>query len=1017
MDSLKSLVNERGAIKAKLTIFRKFVESADVSADVVAFEKRVRANENIYEKFDAVQSRIEAAVVTTPDQEPQLAEREKFEDAYFRAISKAENRLIQARGEAGPSSSIRNSDTPTPSVAHPTSRLPVLKLTTFDGDFSQWIRFRDTFCSLVHDAEGLNDIDRFNYLVSALSGSAARTIESFSISSANYKLAWFRLRERYDDPKGLIAHHINSLLDIEPIRKPSGKALGQLVDTAVNNLSALNKLLKPEKVLEAFVSACVTRKLDNVSCDEWEKRAMESRDIPPFKELSRFLEQRSQHLARKETTRSVGNNVLVERNIISKPRENRQKSYVAASHVASRPKQCLLCDTEHTLQNCPKFLAMSFPERHAAVKRSRACFNCLGLGHGVGSCTRGNCRKCGTKHHTLLHREHVSTEEPNLVSDNAVSSTSHVTQSFVAKSASAPSDYTVLSTAVVFVLDKQGQRHKCRALLDVGSQANFISRAFCERIALPRRSVETMVGGLGRAQNPIKSRTSFEIASSSGNFHANLSCLVIDSITEEMPNIPLSRVKVPIPSGIFPADPEFSQSGRVDLLIGAGLFWDLLCVGQVKTGLGNLVWQKTRLGWVLGGSLQWPRSTPQNSRVRAYHAVTNDQLEKSIARFWEVEEIGNPGPIKNSDPCEDHFQRNTTRDEQGRFVVALPFNDRIVELGESWSQAEKRLLNIERKFRRNPDFGNQYREFLREYIELGHMSRSDVENVSGVGNSYYLPHHAVMKESSTTTKLRVVFDGSAKTSTGISLNDAQLIGRPVQDELFSILIRFREHRIVLSADIAKMYRQVLVRPEDRKYQQILWRFSEDESIRAYSLNTVTYGTASASYLATRALQQVGKDCSQSHPSASEKILKDFYVDDLLTGCETVKEAAELRDSLTRVLAQAGFPLRKWASNDPKVISHDSGDTQRLEFKALDRETKTLGLLWYASNDELGYTGSNTHTLRVTKRQVLSEVAQIFDPLGLIGPITVKAKLFMQELSWLSYPPYASLGECYHLNET
>lgn len=103
-----------------------------------------------------------------------------------------------------------------------------------------------------------------------------------------------------------------------------------------------------------------------------------------------------------------------------------------------------------------------------------------------------------------------------------------------------------------------------------------------------------------------------------------------------------------------------------------------------------------------------------------------------------------------------------------------------------------------------------------------------IENTAAIHDGsikYYLPHHGVVRESSTTTKLRVVFDASCKTANGINLNDTLLVGPTTQDDLFSILTRFRSHRIVLIADIEKMYRQVMMRSEDRDLQRIVWRAS------------------------------------------------------------------------------------------------------------------------------------------------------------------------------------------------
>ncbi|XP_076300572.1 uncharacterized protein LOC143218889 [Lasioglossum baleicum] len=933
MDALKSLVAERGTVKVRLTIFRKFVESADVSADIVAFEKRVRANEGIYGKFDAVQSQIEAAVIDTPHQEAQFAKREQFEASYFRTVSGAEARLMTARGNSAPGPSSANSATPESSDSPPSTRLPIIKLPSFDGDVGKWIRFRDTFNSSVNNSEKLTDIDRFNYLVASLSGPAARAIESYSVSAANYKLAWARLKERYNDPKALIAHHIKSLLEIKPIKGSNGTALGELIDTVVNNLRALESLLKPQEILDAIISACLAKGLDSDSLDEWDKRAMETRAMPSLKAFTAFLEKRAQYLIRKNANRLSGSGISVDRPKTSKPRDGPNRDYVAAAHVASKLSKCVLCNGDHTLQYCAKWLAMPFSERHDTVKRSYLCFNCLSPGHSIKACTRGKCRKCSRKHHTLLHREDAGINDMEENEESPVSSTSHVVHSGIANSAEVGSECTVLSTALVYVIDSKGNNHKCRALLDVGSQANFVSREFFDRIALPRRAVETMVGGLGRVRNPIRSTAQLRIASSRADFKANLSCLVIEKITEEMPNVPLNKVSVPIPAGVVPADPDFYTSGRVDLLIGACLFWDLLCVGQIKVGLGNLMWQKTRLGWVLGGSMPWANRHLDGKKLRACHVVTNAQLEKSVSRFWEVEEIGNIGAIKHNDPCEQHFKKHTTRDKKGHFVVSIPFNERVHELGESRTQAERRLLNLERKFRRNPDLEKQYKDFLREYIELGYMTKLETKDASRVENSFHLPHHAVLKEDSTTTNLRVVFDGSAKTSTGVSLNDTQIAGLPVQDDLFSILIRFRSHKIVLSADIAKMYRQVVVREQDRRYQGILWRFSEDEDIGTYSLNTVTYGTASASYLATRVLQQVGKDCARSAPSVSKAILRDFYVDDLQLAASVLREPLVIEliarySCYSKLLRIVTYIFRFIGNTRPQRGSRDSQSNHR-----------------------------------------------------------------------------------------
>ncbi|XP_053681566.1 uncharacterized protein LOC128732345 [Sabethes cyaneus] len=209
-------------------------------------------------------------------------------------------------------------------------------------------------------------------------------------------------------------------------------------------------------------------------------------------------------------------------------------------------------------------------------------------------------------------------------------------------------------------------------------------------------------------------------------------------------------------------------------------------------------------------------------------------------------------------------------------------------VGESKATAYRRFQLLERRLQREPGLSAEYHKFMREYIELGHMRLANMISEDDM-NCCYLPHHPVIKESSTTTKVRVVFDGSAKTSTGSSLNEALCVGPVVQDELIATILRMRTYPIALVGDIAKMYRQVLVHRDDTSLQRILWRFSTDEPIQVYELLTVTYGLAPSSFLATRTLLQLADDEGSRYPLGREALLKNFYVDDFIGGAQTIEE--------------------------------------------------------------------------------------------------------------------------------
>jgi hypothetical protein len=292
---------------------------------------------------------------------------------------------------------------------------------------------------------------------------------------------------------------------------------------------------------------------------------------------------------------------------------------------------------------------------------------------------------------------------------------------------------------------------------------------------------------------------------------------------------------------------------------------------------------------------------------------------------------------------------------------------------------------------------------------------------------YYLPHHTVFKESSSTTKTRVVFDGGAKSSTGLSLNDIQ-VGPTVQQDLYSIVLRFRTHQVCFTADIAKMYRQITIHPQDRDLQRILWRRSPDNPIQEYQLTTLTYGTSSAPFLATRCLKKLADENRDTYPRAAHVLSNDFYVDDLLSGTSTVTEAIKLQQDLPSLLQTAGFTLRKWASNHSKFLDSIPRELQETQQTlSLDNENgiTTLGLQWNTRHDYFQVKNSSprvqANSATSNKRKALADTASIFDPLGLLSPSVISYKMILQklwqdQLDWDEQLPH-HLQEWNHLLHT
>lgn len=169
--------------------------------------------------------------------------------------------------------------------------------------------------------------------------------------------------------------------------------------------------------------------------------------------------------------------------------------------------------------------------------------------------------------------------------------------------------------------------------------------------------------------------------------------------------------------------------------------------------------------------------------------------------------------------AEKHYRENVCRDDAGKYMVKLPFNEKKELLGNPKNTAYQRFYALEKRFSKNPDLKAQYVECLNTYFKEGHISVLNEKDILLPG--YFLPHQAVVKADSLTTKTRVVFDGSAKTSSGVSLNDTFLIGPTIQEDLFSIIVSFRSFIVAFTADIQQMYRQVKVSSEDVVFQNSL----------------------------------------------------------------------------------------------------------------------------------------------------------------------------------------------------
>ncbi|KAH0818571.1 hypothetical protein GEV33_004220 [Tenebrio molitor] len=591
---------------------------------------------------------------------------------------------------------------------------------------------------------------------------------------------------------------------------------------------------------------------------------------------------------------------------------------------------CIKCNESHFLHQCPEFLQLNPNARYDDVRNFKLCVNCLKGGHDAKACQSRACKTCGKRHHTTLHFPKRETASGSNVNNHCESTGTTV----------------LLTTAVIKVRDNSGQLHKARALLDNGSQQNFIREDLCKKLGISLVPHSTKIRGIGSVTNQTTQSAEIRFNLVDNSFTKTIQCLVMPEITSNLPPQTLDLSNIIIPENIKLADPGWYITSPIDLLLGSALFYDLLKDGKIKLNNNQTFVQNSCLGWLIGGPFSI--NLPCQNFI-ACHATSD--LERQVAQFWQIEEFPDNKQLESQDICETLFRETHERTPEGRFVVKLPFKNNPPSVGPTRPMAIKQFKRLETRFAANEQLHLEYDNFIKEYLQLKHMEIVGSDELF-TSAAYYLPHHPIIKQSSLTTKTRVVFNASFKAGGDeLSLNDNLFTGPNLQNDIFSLLLKCRVHKILLSADITKMFRQILVHPQNRDYLRIVYRDNPNTPIKTYRLKTVTYGLNCAPFLAMRCLHELAHQFANSKPRACDAITNAFYMDDLLIGVDSIEEATILRDDLINILAQGGFELCKWASNCVAVLPKPNrgGNATTIGLDA-NAETTTLGLTWNCSKD-------------------------------------------------------------------
>ncbi|KAL4101089.1 hypothetical protein QTP88_021109 [Uroleucon formosanum] len=306
------------------------------------------------------------------------------------------------------------------------------------------------------------------------------------------------------------------------------------------------------------------------------------------------------------------------------------------------------------------------------------------------------------------------TEGENTLNEQGKEQCSQSTTSHIGASHPTTSQSVILSTALVRVSGKNGQTVLCRALLDSGSQSHFITSSLTTELGIDRINALVIVNGISSAETTVSEKAEFTVSLRVNNKEYQITALVAPH-TSNWHQL----------QGIQLADPTFHLPGKIDFLIGAELFYDIVQDGKQFGPEGAPMLQNSRFGWIVTGRNNITKTDPTQTTTSVINCCTTYQrLENQIENFWKIEEVPRLTNMSKEDQiCEDHFLKTFKRNESGRYVVRLPFKETPHSVNNSYDIAVRRLAQVEKSLLQIPSVYDQYRQFMADYLQQNHMER------------------------------------------------------------------------------------------------------------------------------------------------------------------------------------------------------------------------------------------------------------------------------------------------------
>ena len=722
---------------------------------------------------------------------------------------------------------------------------------------------------------------------------------------------------------------------------------------------------------------------------------------------------------------------------------------VRAARPLAAPRQryerskthCISCNSDqHYITNCERFFLMTPGERRQLAADKNACYICISTSHRSKECPGKDYKRCGIckgKHHFLLHppgaaatttQQHEAIHPDPEVDSIEESDAQHLSCAYQearkpkASEGPPPLDIAITYITVWVQNPKTGMKIKANLLADSGANSCSLDTTLGNELGLQGRAEPyyVQVGG-GR----INSYSAFSAPVIIAGTRPDAQEFAITVHVYDRPCGNLSPINwaEQKKKWVHLRDLDLPEAANrpVEGIIGTSEPILLAALqSAVVAGPHDPIATLTRLGWTVGGAVSPTATTNQIAVAFMQHSEPNtepngfEELRQALQRFWEadakpsasaMQRFKNERVPRSERQAIEVFNNTLTRLSDGRYQVGLLWRNRL-PLPRNFHDAQRMFYALERQLEKYPQMRINFNQTVTEWL-----NKEIACYVPSAHLRYFIPTFMVIRMDKATTAYRLVVDG-ARRFDGICINDRLLPGPSMINHIFDVLCRFRMGNWAFTCDVQTMYLNVRVRESDRKYLGMFFREGSNQPLKTIQITSHPFGLTSSPYVAMQVVNQHAKNEQQRYPLAAKVVSRGVIVDDFVISGDDVQLLQRTLIEVEALLQEICMGIHKVAASHPDIVSHvpkeriakgaHLSDAEQLQTLSGDALTvKTLGIAWDTVQDSLSIHFRPQYLNEtLTLRKVVSDGGRLYDPLGVVLPITMSGRI-LQQACWRS----------------